>query len=456
MRLSDVVTLGDLLLTQWASPSYVKTVQNRRLRRLVRHAYERVPYYRALFDSQRVSPRDIRTAEDLRLLPITTKSDLRGLKPQDVTARGFNLASCKHYTTSGTTGAPLEIYFRRDDWTRLSLGNVRAFMACGARPWHRVAAFVGRTDVTKKKSWYEYLGLWRQRDLSSWSDASEWIERLRGWNPQTIVGCVIALRILAEMIRDQHLTGIRPRLVVSGSNALDPFTRKLFEEVFGCAVADFYGATEAGALAWECKKCGGYHISSDILVLEILSGGQPVPDGEEGEVVVTNLQYLAMPFIRYSLGDIAVRSTRPASCGRGFPLLERISGRMDEWITLPSGRRVPCQPFFHAIQSSPGVRRWKVLQESLTVLRVDIEPDQSFDARSREQIASNLRTLLGGEIEPDIVLSESIRIDPAQKFRQVYSKVKPGQPVAQRGAVTSPGGRGWEGSAANDEAGLRP
>jgi phenylacetate-CoA ligase len=425
MRLRDCATLAHLILTQWGSAAYVKRVQSRRLRRLVRHAYERVPYYRELFDSRGIRPQDIRSADDLRLLPVSTKADLQGRPTRDLTARGTDLARCRLHTTSGTTGLPLEVYFRRDDWTRLVLGNIRAFVACGARPWDRVTAFVGRTDASRKKSWYEYLGLWNQQDLSSWSPPSDWIAEIRKWKPQTLVGCVIALRLLAEAIQEQQVTDIRPQVVISGSNVLDDFTRRLFESVFRCEVADFYGATEGGALAWECKKCHGYHVSSDILALEVLRDGEPAAEGEEGEVVITNLQYFAMPFIRYKLGDIATLSNRASRCGRGLPLLEHIGGRKDEWISLPGGRRIPCQPFYYAIQSVPGVRRWKVFQESLTRLRVDIEPGPSFGPQSREQVEANLRKLLGGEIEPEIVLAASIHIDPVMKFRQVSSNVAP-------------------------------
>lgn len=421
MNAAHLVDLTGMMRLQWRSRAEIESVQRRRLRALVEHAYRKVPYYRDMFDSLRLKPSDIRRAEDLAALPITTKAQLKALPLHERAASGVDLDRCKRSLTSGTTGVPLEIYFSRDDWTRLNLGVARAFMACGMRPWHRMTSFVGRRDVHKKRSWYEYLGMWRGQDLSSWASADEWIASIRRWKPRALVGYVVTLRLLAEAVRREGIRDIRPSLVISGSGVIDEFTRRLIDSTFGCRVADFYGSFEAGAIAWQCDRCRDYHISVDTVVLEVLRGGRPVKPGEEGEAVITNLFSHTMPFIRYLQDDVVVRSPRSPACGRQLPLLERVVGRTDDFITLRSGRRIPSQPFYYSIEPAPGIRRWRVVQESLATLRVDIETEPTFGPRSREIIEENLRAVVGDEMELKIVLTQSLSVPPGMKFRQVSS-----------------------------------
>jgi phenylacetate-CoA ligase len=306
----------------------------------------------------------------------------------------------------------------------MTLGSARAFFAMGMRPWHRMTSFVGRAEVPSRvPKWYERLGVWRGRDLSSWDDPGAWTAALREWRPQTLVGYAMTLRILAETMRDGSPIGWRPRVVISGSGVLDEFTRRFLESTFACPIMDYYASYESGTIAWECRRCGGYHISADTVIVETLQDGQPVPAGRPGEVVVTNLHSYAMPFIRYRQGDEAVLSPRRPVCGRTLPLMEKIQGRADDVVVLSDGRKIPSHPFYYAIEPVRGVKRWKVVQESLQVLRISIEPGPGFDEDSRRRIEHGLRAVVGEAMRIEFAIGPSLPISASQKHRQVSSRI---------------------------------
>ncbi len=423
MRAGHFVALAHLMASQWRSESALERIQSRRLRRLVRHAYTEVPYYRDLFDRAGIKVDDIRHARDLAGVPLTTKADLLEVPVDQRTARGVPLDRCRRSLTSGTTGVPLDIYFSREDWTRLNLGIARACAAGGAKPWHRVASFVGRKHPVRKPSWFEYLGLWRGEEISSWCSPDEWIAALRRIQPDVVIGYAVTLRLLAEAVREREIEDVRPRLVVSGSGVLDDFSRKVITAAFGCRVLDFYASYEGGAMAWECSTCGAYHVCADTVILEPVADGRPARPGSFGDVVVTNLQSYTMPIIRYRHDDVVIPSSRPRRCGRGLPMIDRVVGRTDDWITLPSGRRLPSHPFYYAVEPAPGIRRWRLVQESLTEIRVDIEPGPAFGSESEALIRRNLADVLEDGMEVRFELVDTLVIPPDRKFRQVRSRI---------------------------------
>jgi len=415
--------LAGLWLNQWKSPLILERVRERKIRRLISHAYHKVPFYRAIFEDRKIRPEDIRKVADLSALPLISKKDLQGLSAKEKLAAGCHPQNCRAFLTSGTTGRPLTVFYSRRDWTMLNLGSARAFFAMGMRPWHRMASFVGKAATQKHKKWYEYLGIWRGRDLSSWENPRSWIAHLRRWQPDVLIGYVMTLKILGEAVQDKGPQPWAPDLIISGSGVLDDFTRRFLASVFSCSVMDYYASFEAGTIAWECPTCDGYHLSSDTVIVETLADGKPVSPGETGEVVITNLHAYAMPFIRYRQEDEAVLSTRRPKCGRGLPLLDRIHGRADDCVILSDGRKIPSQPFYYSIEPVRGVKRWKVVQEDLLTIRIDIEPSGEFSEDSRRLIERNLRKAIGDGMTLKFSIGPSIPVHPSQKFRQVSSRI---------------------------------
>ena len=286
-----------------------------------------------------------------------------------MTAQGTDLSSCRVSATSGTTSIPLRIYATAHDSTIMGLGWARAFLACGMKPWYRSIAFIGNKQVKAKRSWYEHFGMWRRKEISARDLPDDWITACQEWKPQVISGYVMTLKLFAEALQEKKIENVRPELIFHSSGIIDPYSRDFLESVFHAKVVDFYGSDEAGCMAWECEECSAYHVASDMTVVEVLKNGKPAGAGEEGEIVITNLHSYAMPFIRYKQEDVGLLSSKKITCGRGFPLLERIQGRIDDYITLKSGRRISPHPFYHCLDPVPGIKKWQIIQQSLDQIR---------------------------------------------------------------------------------------
>ncbi len=421
----EILYLRRLLRNQWLTPSELRDLQEDKLRRLISHAYDRVPYYRRLFDSAKLKPADIRGLPDLMKIPTTSRAQLLDRPLEDITARGIDLRRCRVMTTSGTTGVPFKTYFRRKDLTRVNLGWARTYLAHGMRIRDRIGAFRGWRNADPKKAWYEVMGIWRRRTLSSLDAPAAWIAEFEKWRPQVIMGYALTLNLLAEAVREGGAAGIRPRMIFHTSGLLHDHDREGIGAALGSKVIDIYGSDEGGCIAWECPQCRGYHVNVDLVALEILEDGRAVPAGKPGEVVITNLHSFAMPLIRYRQEDVAAWSPEAPRCGRGMPLLKDIQGRIDDFIILPSGGRISPHPFYWALLLVPGIAKWRVVQETRSLLRVEVAAGPDFRKDGPSMIEANVRKIVKDEMEIMVSVLDAIEQNPLQKFRSVISKVRP-------------------------------
>jgi phenylacetate-CoA ligase len=163
-----------------------------------------------------------------------------------------------------------------------------------------------------------------------------------------------------------------------------------------------------------------------MLIVELLDdgkGGKPVPPGNEGEIVITNLHSYAMPFIRYRQADVGVMAGVPSRCGRGLPLMKIVAGRLGDFIMLPSGKKLSPHHFFIALDTAAGIARWRLTQETSCRLRVEVAVGQSSSARAFQAVRANLEAIVGEEMEIIVSELDSLPNDPSQKFRSIRSRV---------------------------------
>jgi len=425
--------LLDLWRNQWRSADELRAGQDRKLRDLVRHAYETVPFYRDLYDSVGFSPAAFRGLADLQSLPIVSKDDLRRWPADQTVARGTDLRRCQASSSSGTTGIPLTVYASPRDSTVRNLGWIRTYLANGMSPFDALAAFVGRAPAERAGRWNERIGVFRRHEISAWLGPDEWVARLQKWRPEAMTGYVMTLRILAEFVRDRPEVNIRPRVIFHTSALLDDGSRRLFEDVFGCRVVDIYGSDEAGCIAWECPTCREYHVNEDLVLLEVLRDGRPALPGEDGDVVCTSLCSSVMPFIRYRQGDVVQVSARRPACGRGFPLIARIQGRVEDFLVLGNGQKMPPHPFYHCIDPVAGITRWRIVQETAGRLRVEILRGHGLSAGVVPSVERNLAALTRGEMQIQVVVVDDLAVAPGEKFRTIRSFAPASTPARNGG-----------------------
>jgi phenylacetate-CoA ligase len=401
-----------------------------RLRRLVAHAYENVPYYRRLFDEHGITPHDIRTAADLALIPITVKRDLRAASPSDIVARGVCPERLIAHHTSGSSGEPFVI---RRTWLEERLGTVlklRVFHDFGLRPTDRQVG----VGLVRSRPWIRDLpqhilrgaGFYRWAAIDCRLPIEDIRRTLRSLRPDAILSYPGVIARVAQLLTDEDRRLLRPRLVLTGAEVLTPLMRRQIVEGLRAPVFDWYGSHELGIIAWQCKRGGGFHVADDSLILEILKDGRAARPGETGEVVGTRLHALAMPFIRYKLGDAVVQGEAPCPCGAPFSTIRSVQGRMLDYFPLPDGRVLHPYNLSETLQDEAAhwLGQYQFTQErkDRVILRMvpRVTPSPGDLARVRQALIAHL----GAGVELEMLVVPEIAIELSGKFRVSRSLVQ--------------------------------
>jgi phenylacetate-CoA ligase len=163
-------------------------------------------------------------------------------------------------------------------------------------------------------------------------------------------------------------------------------------------VFDMYGSREIPSIACECEYHSGLHTFNDIRIVEIIRGDSPAKPGEEGSVIVTDLLNYAMPFIRYEIGDVGVMSKEVCRCGRGFPMLKEIKGRITNTIVTPDERYIHGEYFTHLFYDVPGIKAFQVRQYCIGGVDVSVEVRSGYDPAIMEERVARMRVHLGPQV----------------------------------------------------------
>lgn len=225
------------------------------------------------------------------------------------------------------------------------------------------------------------------------------------------------------MKRDIKLNALGIKVAFVTSEKLYDHQREKIEQVFGCPVANGYGGRDAGFIAHQCPA-GSMHITSEDIVVEIMdSNGNPVPVGESGEIVVTHLATRDFPFVRYRTGDVGVLSDERCSCGRGLPVLKEIQGRSTDFVVAQDGTVIHGLALIYILRDLPGIASFKVTQESLDLVRVEIMRGSEYSEASEQAIEKVFRDRLGERVLVQFEYPDEIMPEKSGKFRYVISKV---------------------------------
>jgi len=407
---------------QWLKRSELDDLQTKKLRAIIKHAYNTTEFYHRKFKHAGIDPGDIRSLKDLHKIPFTTKSELRDTYLNKMLSKGTDLSKCRIIPTSGSTGTPLKMVYDQnaDDFSKAN--NLRSMIENGLGIRDRWVN-IGDTRTVRKPTWFQKLGILNLQTLNLFDDIDKQIDELKNINPDTIIGYPSQLKLLAQYISKHAITGISPRNVFTTAELLDEGTRKLINSGFNVNVVDLFGCIELNRTAWECSEHQGYHIDVDAIVMEFLNGNEAVSPGERGRIVYTSLFNYAMPLIRYDIGDIAIPCEELCDCGRGLPLMKSIEGRTDDFILLPNGKSISPIVFALILKHSDGVKEYQILQTDKKHISVTLNVSEKFDKSKEEHIRREIITILNNEISIDIKYVSKIQAGTTGKIRSVISKV---------------------------------
>jgi len=402
----------------------LEALQLRRLQDTVMRVYYRVPFYRKKMDEHGVTPDDIRSLDDLRRLPFTQKSDLRDNYPFGLFAVPASEVVRIH-ASSGTTGKPTVVGYTRSDleiWTELV-----ARMA--------TAAGVSDRDVVQIAFGYGLFtggfGLHYGCELcgasvipASSGNTERQLMLMQDFKTTTLVCTPTYALHIAEVAGEKgvDVSKLSLRLGLFGGEPWSESMREQIESRLGIIATDNYGLSEVmgPGVTGECSEKNGHHIAEDHFIPEIIDPEtlEPVPEGEEGEIVFTTLTKEALPMIRYRTRDITRFLPGECPCGRTLKRMARITGRNDDMLIIRGVNVYPSQieevlmnikgtePHYQLIVDRKGAL------DTLEV-KVEVSPDIFDDEMKRmkalqEHIAGRLQSVLGIGVKITLVEPKSI------------------------------------------------
>lgn len=372
--------------TQWWPPEQLRTLQESELRRLVQHTYTSVPIYRQMWDQAKVHPSEITGLDDLARLPLMDKRALRAAYPDQTLAIGIDRRQLVQYASSGSTGQPFQFVMSRAEKGRRWAAMLRCWAWAGAyqgvrqvyiKDGHALGSFSHGFMHQVEQVATRMIGL-SAYDVHD-EHVDEVIAELQRYQPRVInTYPATGHRLALEM----EIRGARLPLhaIITSGEVLFPYQREAMERWFNCPVQDFYGG-EGMDVAFQCGQSRYYHINVETTILEVTDdAGQPLPPGQPGQIVLTNLVNYSMPFVRYAIGDLGALAEPEARCrcGRGLPLLDHVTGRSSDQLTLPGGRQLLMWYFTDVFRQTPGIDSFQMRQEAPDRIRIQVIPGEGF------------------------------------------------------------------------------
>jgi len=414
---------------QWKSTADILTLQWERLTQLLRHAFTYVPYYRQQWTKLGLEPGDIRCLDDFRKLPLLDKETLRenaGL----LFSSAHDKRKCYPVHTSGTTGKQLTLWvspeaYEREysfrwhhySWSNTAIGAKVAYLA-----GHPVVDPDLKNPPFSRRNYAERSLIFSSQHLSE-RNLPHYADELQAFAPDMIEGYPSSLYLLAHCLNAAGIRNIRPNGIYATSETLFDFQRQTIERAFGCKVFNWYGNTERAGNITQCPA-GSLHIQHEHAVTEVLdSAGRPVADGETGTLTFTGLGNLAFPLIRYAIGDTAVPKRGGCACGRGGELIDRIVGRVEDYVVSSDGR------YFgrldHIFKDTEKVREAQITQDRVDHLTFRIVTNPGYTGEDTNEILRQAQARLGTIFGIDIVRVDKIERGKNGKFRFVVCLLKP-------------------------------
>ncbi len=413
-----------LLRNERRSRQAIKDIQNDKFKRLIDHAYRHVPFYRELFRRHGIHSDDIKSIDDIGKIPLITKQDFHLREPSYYQDQRSDPAQCLPVFTSGSSGLSLLFLIDKQYDQIRKAQYLRPYYTNGQRPTDKVVR-ISRYSAPPRK-WFQKLGIFDETRILSDSNLDRQLQIIQELKPQVLYGYGSCLSLLAAKILEENISLPAPRLLFTDSELLTSQMRQVIERGFRGSVIDIYGTFETDNIAYECNRHQGYHIAEDSVVMEFVQDGKPVGPGESGEIVCTVLDNFMTPFIRYNLRDVGKYKQTPCSCGRTFPLMEMIEGRVDDFALCENGQVKSPHVFLGMFAAfSESLHEFQVIQEDVRHFSVNIVPRRAFNGREQAAIRKGFRKEFP-EAHIEIRIVSSIEREQSGKFRVFKSLVHKG------------------------------
>lgn len=388
--------LRKLLQSQYLSSSELESLQLAKLQRILAYAKQSVSFYSKVLAG--MPDDEVKTLADLQGLPFTTKADLKGSHEEMISQEQFYLLTKK--TTGGSTGEPVTIPKTRDAMAWELAATWRGYSWAGIDIGDRQARFWGVPFGKKDQVRAKLIDFVANRKRCSAFSVSErdfqaYTAVLEKFRPTYFYGYVSMIVEYAKyFLRNSTTPPFKLKCIITTSEVLMGYHRKLIEDVFSTRVFNEYGSGELGSVAHECED-GSLHVSAENMIIEVVDGNRLCNAGEIGELVVTELNNYAAPLIRYRTGDFASLSNKQCKCGKTLPAIENLFGRAYDMLRNSEGKLFHGEfimyIFEEAQRKNLGIRAFQVTQEDVRSFRIKVIPDEQYGRSTEEFITHHIR-----------------------------------------------------------------
>jgi phenylacetate-CoA ligase len=410
--------------TQWFNRDEMIKYQISKLRKLIHHCYVNVPYYTNIMKERKINPKAVESMNYIQQFPILTKEIIKENYELFIPINSNNIKGIKTSPTGGTTGSILNK--RNDANTRSSIwGSYRRFYDwMGITPGDMILTYWG--GHIRKPNYREHFKNLLSNKLRNTISFNAYdtcpntidliIKCLKSGKIKLIQSYPQALYTLALQLRERG-NSFKIKAIMTTSEPLMPQHRELFREVFNCEAYDQYGCGEIGGIAYECEAHNGLHITEERVYLEI---------NENNELLITDLDNFAMPFIRYYNGDQAEFASEDCLCGRKSKVMKRILGRTCDYLLCRNGQSLHWAYFWHLLFDTEialkrNFKKFQIVQKSEDFLLFRYVGDKL--TKLDEGILLRMIREKMGDIKIDFIKEDDIECSISGKYRPVINEL---------------------------------
>jgi phenylacetate-CoA ligase len=420
-------------LRKWESlnEEQAERLQEKRLEELLRHAHKNTDHYGTLLEKYDVVDDHGVSLRNFCDLPVLNKKTIRN-SPDALISTDIDGREWYRNTSGGSTGEPVEFIQDADvrdwkhavkmlynEWTGYHAGQPRVRLWGSERD-----ILAGNKTIKNRIGNFLMNEHWENTFKMDETDMRDAVRTINDVRPVQVLGYAESTYQLSKFIRERDLNVHSPDAVMTSAGKLYDEMRQTIRDIFGAPVFDRYGSREVGDMACECKRHDSLHVSLPTHFIEILDeDGRPASPGEPGEIVVTHLTNYAMPLIRYRIGDVAVWAQESCDCGRAWPVLKEIKGRVSDTFVTGDGSRVHGEYFTHLFYHRDWVERFKVIQERKYLIRIEIVESSPSPTDELDEIEQKCQAVMGEQCDIVFDIVNEIERSDSGKFRYTVSEV---------------------------------
>lgn len=351
----------------------VKAYQLFRLKKTLTYSYENCTFYRRVFDLKNFNPHEVKSLDDLPLIPLTQQTDIRDVPYRFLCVSQADIAKVFTLATSGSTGAPKKVFFSEKDIgtiTDTMAAIMKTAITCSGITRTGSVVYILMPDGTSmSQAQLIGKGVEKMGDIPVIGDIKADIESqirsIENARPVMVMGSAFRIHRLTQEAKESHnLKEIGTKVIFITSEYLSDPMRRNLEGLWGGEVYHHYGMTETGlGAAIECQFHDGFHFDETNFIFEVVNPetGEAMPDGEEGELAFTNLAREGMPLIRYLTGDISRIITEPCQCGAlSLQRIDKVRKRTKSVVTIGMGDKIYPSIFSDVIYTFPDVVDYQI------------------------------------------------------------------------------------------------